>query len=163
MKLAATDFDGTFAPHRQPVPASNIEAVAKWQAAGHKFGICTGRGLSLIEFELKKYPALHPDYLVCNNGAVVVNNKREFLASLCLPQETVKGLLRMSTDMFAQCIHIPFSKIVPINTVLPGLWIIKTKQNLHNGRLTSTRITDKCHIAAPFYGQANILQNLLFF
>lgn len=96
MKLAATDFDGTFAPHRQPVPASNIEAVAKWQAAGHKFGICTGRGLSLIEFELKKYPALHPDYLVCNNGAVVVNNKREFLASLCLPQETVKGLLRMS-------------------------------------------------------------------
>ena len=95
MKLAATDFDGTFAPHRQPVPASNIEAVAKWQAAGHKFGICTGRGLSLIEFELKKYPALHPDYLVCNNGAVV-NNKREFLASLCLPQETVKGLLRMS-------------------------------------------------------------------
>ena len=94
MKLAATDFDGTFAPHRQPVPASNIEAVAKWQAAGHKFGICTGRGLSLIEFELKKYPALHPDYLVCNNGAVVVNNKREFLASLCLPQETVKGLLR---------------------------------------------------------------------
>lgn len=96
MKLAATDFDGTFAPHRQPVPASNIEAVAKWQAAGNLFGICTGRGLSLIEFELKKYPALHPDYLVCNNGAVVVNNKREFLASLCLPQETVKGLLRMS-------------------------------------------------------------------
>lgn len=59
MKLAATDFDGTFAPHRQPVPASNIEAVAKWQAAGHKFGICTGRGLSLIEFEIRKYPELH--------------------------------------------------------------------------------------------------------
>ena len=75
MKLAATDFDGTFAPHRQPVPASNIEAVAKWQAAGNKFGICTGRGLSLIEFELRKYPALHPDYLVCNNGAVIVNDR----------------------------------------------------------------------------------------
>ena len=74
-----------------------------------------------------------------------------------------KHILGHQTDMFAQCIHIPFSKIVPINTVLPGLWIIKTKQNLHNGRLTSTRITDKCHIAAPFYGQANILQNLLFF
>ena len=95
MKLAATDFDGTFAPHRQPVPASNIEAVAKWQAAGHKFGICTGRGLSLIEFELKKYPALHPDYLVCNNGAVVVNAKREFLASLCFPADTLRGLLEL--------------------------------------------------------------------
>ena len=131
MKLAATDFDGTFAPHRQPVPASNIEAVAKWQAAGHKFGICTGRGLSLIEFELKKYPALHPDYLVCNNGAVVVNNKREFLASLCLPQETVKGLLRMSlvrqtktpmrlqTDMYLLDTGstIEFGLVIPMETL----------------------------------------------
>ena len=95
MKLAATDFDGTFAPHRQLVPASNIEAVAKWQAAGNKFGICTGRGMSLIEFELRKYPALHPDYLVCNNGAVIVNDKREFLSSLCFAETLVKGMLRL--------------------------------------------------------------------
>lgn len=95
MKLAATDFDGTFCPIQQPVPQSNIEAVKTWQAAGHKFGICTGRGLSLIDFELKKYPDLHPDYLVCNNGAVIVNEQKEILTSLTFPREMLQGLLDM--------------------------------------------------------------------
>lgn len=133
MKLAATDFDGTFAPHRQPVPASNIEAVAKWQVAGNKFGICTGRGLSLIEFELRKYPALHPDYLVCNNGAVIVNDKREFLSSLCFAETLVKGMLRLplirqtknpmrlltETDMYLLDTgsSIEFGLVIPMETL----------------------------------------------
>ncbi|WP_432646203.1 HAD-IIB family hydrolase [Mitsuokella sp.] len=95
MKLAATDFDGTFCPIHEPVPQSNIDAVKRWQAAGNKFGICTGRGLSLIDFELQKYPDLQPDYLVCNNGAVIVDKKKEILTSLTFPCEMLQGLLAM--------------------------------------------------------------------
>lgn len=133
MKLAATDFDGTFAPHRQPVPASNLEAVTKWQSAGNLFGICTGRGLSLIEFELRKYPELHPDYLVCNNGAVIVNDKREILSSLCFPEKLVKELLHLplirrtknpmrlltETDMYLLDTgsDIEFGLVIPMETL----------------------------------------------
>ena len=48
MKIAATDFDGTLCPIGEPIPEENIRAIKAWQAAGNKFGIATGRGLSLI-------------------------------------------------------------------------------------------------------------------
>lgn len=94
MRLAATDFDGTFCPHGEPIPQKNIEAVRRWQEAGHKFGICTGRGLGLIQYALAPYPELRPDYLVCNNGGVLVDGAGKILQSFVLPA-------KMRDDMFA--------------------------------------------------------------
>ena len=95
MKLAATDFDGTFCPIRSRVPEANIEAVEAWQAAGHKFGINTGRGIGLIHYELVKYETLVPDFLICNNGAVVVGRNGEILASLTYPEALLRGVLSL--------------------------------------------------------------------
>ena len=95
MKLAATDFDGTFCPIREAVPEENLAAVRKWQAAGHKFGINTGRGLALIRHELVKYETLAPDFLICNNGAVIVSGAGEILARLAYPEATLAGVLSL--------------------------------------------------------------------
>lgn len=100
MKLAATDFDGTFCPIRAAVPEENLAAVRKWQAAGHKFGINTGRGIQLIGLELEKYETLAPDFLICNNGAVIVDGRGEILASLVYPQDVLAGVL--SLPQFAE-------------------------------------------------------------
>ena len=70
MKIAATDFDGTLCPIGEPIPEENIRAIKAWQEAGNKFGIATGRGLSLIREAVEKYEDLKLDFLVCNNGAV---------------------------------------------------------------------------------------------
>lgn len=95
MKLAATDFDGTFCPHGEPIPAENIEAVQRWQKAGHKFGICTGRGIGLIRHALAPYPELRPDYLVCNNGGVIVDGEGRILQSFVVPADVRDGMLAM--------------------------------------------------------------------
>ncbi|WP_294159153.1 HAD family hydrolase [uncultured Selenomonas sp.] len=93
MKLVATDFDGTFSLYGGDVPQENLDAVRAWQAAGHKFGINTGRGLSLIGLELSKHPELEPDFLILNNGAVIVDRERRILSSLCLPQSLLADVL----------------------------------------------------------------------
>ena len=93
MKLVATDFDGTFCLYAGMVPEENLSAVRAWQAAGHKFGINTGRGLSLIGLELSKYPGLAPDFLILNNGAVIVDERRRILSSVCYPQGLLADVL----------------------------------------------------------------------
>ena len=93
MKLVATDFDGTFSLYGGDVPQENLDAVQAWQAAGNKFGINTGRGLSLIGLELAKHPELVPDFLILNNGAVVADKERHILSSVCLPQSLLADLL----------------------------------------------------------------------
>ncbi len=100
MKLVATDFDGTFCSYGGGVPEANLAAVKKWQEAGHKFGINTGRGIGLIGLELEKYETLAPDFLICNNGAVIVDGKGEILASLVYPQDVLRGVL--SLPQFAE-------------------------------------------------------------
>ena len=95
MKLVATDFDGTFCSYGGGVSEANLAAVKKWQEAGHKFGINTGRGISLIDMEIEKYEGLVPDFLICNNGAVVTDAERNILASLRFPQALTKGLLQL--------------------------------------------------------------------
>ena len=95
MKLVATDFDGTFSFYGGGVPEENIAAVKKWQAAGHTFGINTGRGISLINMELEKYPDLALDFLICNNGAVVADAEHNILASLRYPQKLLAGTMQL--------------------------------------------------------------------
>lgn len=95
MKLAATDYDGTFCPHGGDIPQENIEAVAKWQAAGHKFGLCTGRGIELVHLALQPHPDLHPDFVICNNGAVLFDHEEKLLLSQDMPSEVRAGILGM--------------------------------------------------------------------
>ena len=95
MKLAATDYDGTFCPHGGDIPQANVEAVARWQAAGHKFGLCTGRGVELVRLALKPHPDLHPDFFVCNNGGVLLDGSGNLLLSQDIPADVCAGVLAM--------------------------------------------------------------------
>jgi HAD superfamily hydrolase (TIGR01484 family) len=79
MKIIASDFDGTLNFHG--VSAEDSEAIAKFRAKGHKFGIVTGRDLEMalwVLFDLKKANA-EIDFLICCTGAVILNGKGELL------------------------------------------------------------------------------------
>ena len=95
MKIAATDFDGTLCPIGEPIPAENIKAIKAWQAAGHKFGIATGRGLTLIREALARYADWQPDFLVCNNGAVSVDGAGKMIHCQAIAPEVLQGVLAM--------------------------------------------------------------------
>lgn len=70
MKIVASDYDGTLNNHG----ISDIvrDAIRRWQGAGHRFGIVTGRGI----YNIRK-TAMHDnvvcDYFIANNGAVVAD------------------------------------------------------------------------------------------
>ena len=95
MKIAATDFDGTLCPIGEPIPAENIKAIKAWQAAGNKFGIATGRGLTLIRAALARYKDWQPDFLVCNNGAVSVDGKGKMIHCQAIAPDVLRGVLAM--------------------------------------------------------------------
>lgn len=95
MKIAATDFDGTLCPIGEPIPEGNIRAIKAWQAAGNKFGIATGRGLSLIREAVNQYDDLKLDFLVCNNGAVSLDEQGNMMHCQAIAPDVLRGLLSM--------------------------------------------------------------------
>ena len=98
MKIAISDFDGTLCQNfpgvtlGSGVSKENIQAVKRWQKAGNKFGIATGRSLNLIEWDLAKYD-FEVDFLVCDNGGTAFDEKRNLLYSRPIPREILKKLL----------------------------------------------------------------------
>lgn len=69
MKIAASDYDGTLF-RRDKIEKTDAAAVAKWRAAGHKFGVVTGRDYGMLTPQLAHYGVGY-DYAVCNNGGII--------------------------------------------------------------------------------------------
>ena len=82
MKILGSDYDGTFTCGG--VSEEKLQAVARFQRAGHKFGIVSGRGGSFL-FELKeKYPTLSLDFFAsCNGGYVLDADGKEIYGVKC--------------------------------------------------------------------------------
>ncbi len=78
MRLIASDYDGTFT-NRGGVDDARRLAVARWQAAGHKFGIVSGRSIDFLPPSLEK-DRVCCDYFIANNGAVITDGKGNVLA-----------------------------------------------------------------------------------
>lgn len=69
MKIAASDYDGTLFRNEE-ISHEDADAVALWRAAGHRFGVVTGRDYGMLAPQLKHYGVGY-DYAVCNNGGLI--------------------------------------------------------------------------------------------
>lgn len=72
-KVFASDFDGTlyFYKAEDKLPRANVDMIREYQAAGHLFGLCTGRqvgGLTPFITGLVK-----PDFYITSSGANIVD------------------------------------------------------------------------------------------
>ncbi len=91
MRLLACDFDGTiFRDHA--VDGRDIAAVAAFRAAGNVFGIVTGRGAMTLMRELVQFP-LECDFLLCNNGALLMDGRGGYVAERPLAPDVSRFLL----------------------------------------------------------------------
>lgn len=61
LKVAASDYDGTLF-RDDIITARDAEAIRKWRAAGHKFGVVSGRDHGMLMPQLKHY-GVEYDYL----------------------------------------------------------------------------------------------------
>ena len=69
MKVAASDYDGTLLRGGK-IDAETKEGIARWRAAGHKFGVISGRDYGMLVPQLEEY-GVEFDYTVCNNGGII--------------------------------------------------------------------------------------------
>ena len=69
MKVAASDYDGTLF-RQDEIAAVDVAGIRKWRAAGHLFGVVTGRDYDMLAPQLAHY-GITFDYAVCNNGGII--------------------------------------------------------------------------------------------
>ena len=69
MKVAASDYDGTLL-RGGVIDTETKEGIARWCAAGHKFGVVSGRDYGMLVPQLRQYGVAF-DYIVCNNGGII--------------------------------------------------------------------------------------------
>ena len=79
MKIIASDYDGTI--NCGGISESDSKAIAKFRAAGNKFGIVTGRCLEMalwVLFDLKKFNT-PVDFVICCTGGIILSGDGEIV------------------------------------------------------------------------------------
>ena len=96
MKLLATDYDGTLYTDRSNL-ILNMKAINNFMSNGNKFAIITGRCYTSIKKEIEHYNIKY-DYLACNNGLIVFDNKDNIINSSILSLEDLNILYDIATN-----------------------------------------------------------------
>lgn len=114
MRLIASDYDGTFT-NRGGVDDARRQAVTRWQAAGNKFGIVSGRSIDFLPSTLER-DGVDCDYFIANNGALITDGKGNILAETRCDGEIALPLIRAMFDL--GCPHASVTTAFPC-TVYP--------------------------------------------
>ena len=72
MRLIATDYDGTL--NHGGIDEAKIDAIRRWRAAGHKFGIISGRGPDFLP-RLQEELGENFDFLASCNGGIATDSE----------------------------------------------------------------------------------------
>lgn len=96
MKLLVSDYDGTFNSDNRNLQL-NIKAIEKFRQCGNKFVIATGRNYESIKWETD-YHGIQYDYLICNNGLIVFDDKNNILKSSILDESDLELLYEYLTE-----------------------------------------------------------------
>ena len=91
MKVFASDYDGTLYKN-QVITDYDLRQIRKLRAAGHKFGIVTGRTINSIVFEINKHN-IPVDFIVGINGGVVLRNDFKELFSSRMDVSVIPELM----------------------------------------------------------------------
>ncbi len=109
MKIIASDYDGTF--NHNGIDESKKNAVSKWRKEGNLFGIISGRGYPSLKDVIDRKPFEY-DFLICNNGAVIYDDKEQIIFETRCDGNFAKPLI---TDMFKWgCPMANVDKDVPV-------------------------------------------------
>ena len=76
LKIIASDYDGTL--NHGGIDKKKIEAISQWRKAGNIFSIISGRGAPDL-VDLYKEQSFECDYLIADNGAVIMKTNGEIV------------------------------------------------------------------------------------
>ena len=96
--MLVCDYDGTLNTDFKIDLRLNINAIKKFMGQGNKFVISTARGFNSIKYEINKYNIPY-DYLTCNNGAVIFDNRDNVMYKNTLSKKEIDGIkMAVSSD-----------------------------------------------------------------
>lgn len=90
MKIIASDYDGTL--NHGGIDKKKIEAISQWRKAGNIFSIISGRGAPDL-VDLYKEQSFECDYLIADNGAVIMNTDGKIICEDKIDVSVVKPFL----------------------------------------------------------------------
>ena len=96
MKILASDYDGTL--NHNGFDSLKLDAIARWRAAGNLFGLVSGRSADAL-WELVDRDGFGFDFMIANNGAVVLDHNRHVLHAQRCDGRLVLPLLRAMFDL----------------------------------------------------------------
>ena len=102
-KVFASDFDGTLyfylAEDDRKLPAENVAKIREYQAAGHLFGLCTGRQVGGLTPFITGF--VEPDFYITSSGANIVDTQfKEIRKKGVDPQVADAIIKKYGTDNF---------------------------------------------------------------
>lgn len=95
-KVFASDFDGTLYFYKAEVklPPENVEKIREYQAAGHLFGLCTGRQVGGLTPFIKGY--VEPDFYITSSGANIVDKDLKEIRKAGVDRAAAAGIVAMA-------------------------------------------------------------------
>lgn len=86
----ASDVDGTlfFQYLNPPYKIGDIQAIKKFQDAGHLFGVCTGRALCNLD-DIRKF---HLDFYIVTSGAVLLDKDYQIIEEHPISKNIAKSI-----------------------------------------------------------------------
>ena len=95
-KVFASDFDGTLyfykAPDPDKLPMVSVRKIREYQAAGHLFGLCTGRQVGGLTPFITGF--VEPDFYITSSGANIVDRNFKEIQKRGVDRETADALIR---------------------------------------------------------------------
>ena len=91
LKIIASDYDGTL--NHGGIDKGKIEAISSWRKAGNIFSIISGRGAPDL-VDLYKKQSFECDYLIADNGAVIMKPNGEIVCEDKIDVSVAKPFLK---------------------------------------------------------------------
>lgn len=91
MKIIASDYDGTL--NHGGIDDVKRAAISKWRACGNVFALISGRGVADVLL-IQKKEKFECDYLIADNGAVILTPDGTVVSDIRCDGEITKPLLK---------------------------------------------------------------------
>lgn len=103
IKLAVSDLDGTLFNAAHELDEQDANIIKEFQNRGYQFMIATGRNWTNAKDLVEQF-GITCEY-ICLNGAVILNEEREMVQEIPIPQDILKEVMTMLIEKDV-CFHM---------------------------------------------------------
>lgn len=104
MKILGSDYDGTL--NHGGITEGKLAAIRQWRAAGHKFGIVSGRSSNFLQTLLQAHPAMELDFFAACSGGYITDREGNVICESRCDQVPAVALIEDLIAWGCRIIHV---------------------------------------------------------